>query len=58
MRIAFEFLYSNPKNPTLRVTVRGEETFVDAMVPLRIYKKKYLASDNKVATEAYYKTID
>ncbi|KAL5315916.1 hypothetical protein ACEPPN_016790 [Leptodophora sp. 'Broadleaf-Isolate-01'] len=56
IRQAFEFLFGNPKTPTLTLDVRDQETFDDAMVPLRIYKHKRMTSANEITINAYYKT--
>ena len=53
---AFEFLFGNPKNPTLTLNVRDQETFDDAMIPLRIYKHKKMSTANEITVLAYYKT--
>ncbi|MAD84408.1 MAG: hypothetical protein CL912_15715 [Deltaproteobacteria bacterium] len=58
VRMAFEFVYGNPKPPTSKVTVRDQEIFVDTIVPLRIYKQRRLQSAKEVTIFAYYKTID
>ncbi|KAH6723033.1 hypothetical protein BKA61DRAFT_648259 [Leptodontidium sp. MPI-SDFR-AT-0119] len=56
IRQAFEFLFGNPKTPIITMNVRDQETFDDAMVPLRMYKYKKMTSANEVTINAYYKT--
>ncbi|KAL5315920.1 hypothetical protein ACEPPN_003451 [Leptodophora sp. 'Broadleaf-Isolate-01'] len=53
---AFEFLFGNPNKPTLTLNIRDQETFDDALIPLRIYKHKKLATANEITVNAYYKT--
>ncbi|KAL5320198.1 hypothetical protein ACEPPN_010999 [Leptodophora sp. 'Broadleaf-Isolate-01'] len=58
LKQAFEFLFGNTKNPLLVMSVRDQESFDDAMVPLRTYHYKKLAAATEITVNAYYKTLD
>lgn len=53
---AFNFLFGNPKNPLLILSVQDQQSFDNAMVPLRTYHYKKNVSANEVTVNAYYKT--
>ena len=49
-------MFSNLSKPTLTLNVRDQETFDDALGPLRIYKHRRLVIANEITVNAYYKT--